>query len=173
MLWGRTVTSSPSFVFSKTFTSTSYPGKRGTKKQHLSRAQRAASSGPGRDQRHQIPAPGTTERSRSEKLSSTPHTIIPKDPAGVHTHMHTHTHIRTLLCDIIPLPSPSSGSQSKDKSCRMALETREERGQQYTAKKPHHDTTFLSWTASICSGTKEKTYEVLPQKPQFPLAPGS
>lgn len=39
MLWGRTATSSPSLVFSKTFTSTNYPGKRKTKKQHLSWAE--------------------------------------------------------------------------------------------------------------------------------------
>lgn len=109
MLWGSTATSSPSLVFSKTFTSTNYSGREKTKN-CTCLEQTATTSGPGGDQKHQVPASRTIERLRSEKeLSSTPHTTAPKDSAGTHAHTRTH-----LCAHGTPLPSPSMESQGKD-----------------------------------------------------------
>lgn len=82
MLCGRTATSSPSLVFSKTFTSTNYPGKRKTKIALVMNREQ-----PGLDQaglggiklRHQ----GSL---RGSFLPNTTH--HPNYPACMHVHMH-------------------------------------------------------------------------------------
>lgn len=104
MLWGRTATFSPSLVFSKTFTSTNYSGRRNTKIQHLP-WEESSLCGSGGDQRHQIPAPGMTERARSEKqLSPTPTPCAQRPGRHTHhTHSRTHLLLRSLLSQVPPM----------------------------------------------------------------------
>lgn len=159
MLWGRTATSSPSLVFSKTFTSTNYPGKRKTKKQHLSWAE----------------SNFICIRQRSEALNSSTRDheeIKIREAAFFHnpqhpqrptrcTHMsacvrvHTHTHQDPFLRPCHSLPKSLYWVPEERQSCRMALGTREKRRQQFTAEKSHNDTT---WIAYICSDTHERIY---------------
>lgn len=164
MLWGRTVTSSPSFVFSKTFTSTIYPGKRKTKKTALVLCTESN-------------LVWARQRSEASNSSTRNYRKVKTREAVFHTPHHhpqrpsRHANTRTHLCDIILLPSPSKGFQSKE-SCRMALETREKRGQRTLPKS--YPMTQLSFPGQLPFALRQrKKHEVLPQKPQFPLAPGS
>lgn len=159
MLWGRIATSSPSLDFSKTFTSTNYPGERKTKNSIYlgQRQQPHLSQEEIRGIKFQHPGSWQGQDQRSSFL---PHSTPPPQRPSRHTHTHTRAH---GCIHVTPLPSPSTESQREGslEGWPWGPERKEER---YTAGKPPYGRTLLSWTVSICSDTGKNIYEVLSQE---------